>query len=131
MDYKNTFEELFNLKLPLVTSPRKFCKKIYWILQKYFCFHQINYIRILSLSIPIHIIVNNLGLAQNLLRTWGIAHFIQNHFLEIHTIDQKISGWSLRQNYHLWCFLPTASKTPRPVGGTISLRGWKNGLSDG
>ncbi len=29
MDYKNTFEELFNLKLPLVTSPRKFCKKIY------------------------------------------------------------------------------------------------------
>ena len=93
MDYKNTFEELFNLKLPLVTSPRKFCKKIYWILQKYFCFHHINYIRIVSLSFPIHIIVNNLGPAQNLLKTklttWGIAHFIQNHFLEIHKVDKK------------------------------------------
>jgi len=128
MDYKNTFEELFNLKLPLVTSPRKFCKKIYWSLQKYFCFHHINYILWVS---QFTLLLTTLVSLQTYWEPGGIAHFIQNHFLEIqHTVDLKISGWLLRQNY-IWCFLPKASKTTRPIGGTISVRGWKNGLSDG
>jgi hypothetical protein len=42
-------------------------------------------------------------------------------------VDRKISDWSLCWNY-LWHFLPMASKTPKPVGGAGSVRGWKNGM---
>ena len=27
----------------------------------------------------------------------GITHFVENHFVEIHEVDQKIGGWSLDQ----------------------------------
>ena len=39
----------------------------------------------------------------------GISHFVKNHFIVNHKVDQRISVWSLSSNYS-WRFLPMVSK---------------------
>jgi hypothetical protein len=55
----------------------------------------------------------------------GITRFIENHFVEIHKDDKKISGRSHCQNY-LWPFLPMVPITPRPVGRPWRCQGMDN-----
>ncbi len=57
-----------------------------------------------------------------IVKSSGIAQFVKNNFVKIHKDNQTWNCLLLCQEY-LWCFYS------RPMGGRISVRGWKNRMT--